>query len=59
MLSIFADRMPTQIGDFISRVVYNDKLKSIHKVTSLNCLAFVDANLGKEESEGKSWKVSK
>lgn len=52
------DRMPVPIGNFISHCVYDRKLKTQHKVTSLLCCRFVDVQRGKELSVGKSWAVS-
>ena len=49
--------MPIQIGEFISEHVYDGKLKSQHSITSPNCLAFVDVDIGVESPEDKSWKV--
>ena len=49
--------MPMQIGEFISEHVYDGKLRSQHSITSPNCLAFVDVDIGVESPEDKSWKV--
>ncbi|KAF9485152.1 P-loop containing nucleoside triphosphate hydrolase protein [Pholiota conissans] len=52
-----SDRMPIPIGNFISKHVYNGKLKSEHMITDPQCCRFVDVSKGKEVSEGRSWKV--
>lgn len=49
--------MLVPLGRFISRHVYNDKLKTVHKIESMSCVAFVDVSKGTEENAGKSWKV--
>ena len=50
--------MPIPLGSFISRYVYDKKLQSVHHITDLSCVAFIDAAKGVEESQGKSWVVS-
>ncbi|KAI6108081.1 P-loop containing nucleoside triphosphate hydrolase protein [Pisolithus sp. B1] len=48
-------RMPSAIGDFISREVYDGKLKTCHtNSVSLPC-RFVDVRRGQEKRSGKSW----
>ncbi|KIO15252.1 hypothetical protein M404DRAFT_72829, partial [Pisolithus tinctorius Marx 270] len=48
-------RMPSVIGDFISRKIYNGKLKTCHKNSvSLPC-RFVDVERGQETRSGRSW----
>jgi hypothetical protein len=54
----YEDRMPTPLGIFISQAVYDNRLKSVHKLESLSCTSFVDVAMGKEEKFGSSWKVS-
>lgn len=51
-------RMPTQLGDFISEEVYENKLKSDHKITDWSAVRFVDVRKGQEEHVGLSWKES-
>ncbi|PSR72688.1 hypothetical protein PHLCEN_2v11383 [Hermanssonia centrifuga] len=48
-------RMPIPLGNFISDEVYNKKLKSVHKISDISCVSFVDVDKGTEESCGKSW----
>jgi len=55
--SSVADRMPTVIGDFISRHVYGSKLKTVHSVHAPTCCRFVDVSNGKEFKKGVSWTV--
>ncbi|KAI6155141.1 AAA domain-containing protein, partial [Pisolithus tinctorius] len=48
-------RMPSAIGDFISRKVYNGKLKTCH-ANSINLpCRFVNVERGQETRSGKSW----
>ena len=56
--SCCADRMPTIIGNFISRHVYNSKLLTTHKIRSQTCCRFVDVRNGEESKKGLSWMVS-
>ncbi|KAF9510873.1 hypothetical protein BS47DRAFT_1249813, partial [Hydnum rufescens UP504] len=42
-------RMPLPVGHFISKHVYDDKLKSVHKINASNCVQFVDVDDGVEE----------
>jgi hypothetical protein len=51
------DRMPMVIGNFISRNVYNSKLRTKHDINTLTCCRFVDASDGKEFKKGVSWMV--
>ena len=51
------DRMPTVIGHFISRQVYNSKLGTKHPISTLTCCRFVDVSNGKEIKKGLSWTV--
>ena len=55
--SSLADRMPTVIGKFISRHVYDSELRTQHAIESLTCCRFVDVSNGKEAKEGVSWVV--
>ena len=50
--------MPQELGRFISTHVYDDKLRSVHEVSDLACVAFVNASKGREEQQGTSWVVS-
>ena len=52
-----ADRMPTPLGQFISRTVYDKFLHSRHWIKSDDCIAFVDVAHGEEASVGTSKKV--
>jgi len=52
-----ADRMPTVIGHFISRHVYDSKLKTEHDIHVRACCRFVDVSNGKETKKGVSWVV--
>ncbi|KAI6108084.1 hypothetical protein F5141DRAFT_1005498 [Pisolithus sp. B1] len=49
------DRVPSAVGDFISRKVYDGKLKTCHanSVSLLCCI--VDVRRGQEKQSGKSW----
>ncbi|KAH9925853.1 P-loop containing nucleoside triphosphate hydrolase protein [Epithele typhae] len=49
-------RMPIQLGRFISKHVYDAKLKSVHGILTRNCVRFVDVRIGREERVGSSWK---
>ncbi len=56
-----SDRMPPQIGQFISAAVYEDKLKSNpkHEIKDdVIACRFIDAK-GKESKSGDSYKVSR
>ena len=44
------DRMPVPIGDFLSSEFYNNKLQSFHRITSPNCVRFIDVVNGGEMS---------
>ncbi|KAL0954938.1 hypothetical protein HGRIS_003871 [Hohenbuehelia grisea] len=57
--AVFLDtqyRMPLIIGAFISRNVYDGKLKSQHPAGYSKCCSFIDVKRGKELRQGKSWK---
>lgn len=54
----FVDRMPMELGSFISKSVYASALKSEHNITSRSCVKLVDVCNGYEEHQGLSWKVS-
>ena len=54
---VVADRMPVPLGDFISKHVYDSRLKSEHPITTHTCVRFVDVRKGVEDSAGSSWKV--
>ncbi|KAM5545183.1 hypothetical protein V8D89_001294 [Ganoderma adspersum] len=52
-------RMPVPLGNFISRTVYDSKLKSEHRIDDIKtskCVLFVDVRKGTEERAGDSWK---
>ena len=49
--------MPTFLGNFISRHVYDGQLLSEHRNKSADCCRFVDVAEGKETRAGMSWKV--
>ncbi|KAI0800447.1 P-loop containing nucleoside triphosphate hydrolase protein [Fomes fomentarius] len=49
-------RMPVPLGDFISKEVYDSKLKSQHLIKTRRCVQFIDVRKGQEESVGSSWK---
>ena len=51
------DRMPTVIGDFISRHVYDSELRTEHKIHAPTCCRFVNVNNGEEVKRGVSWMV--
>ncbi|RDB17534.1 hypothetical protein Hypma_001245 [Hypsizygus marmoreus] len=48
-------RMPVQLGNFISRYVYQGKLKSNHGLNDTSCVAFIDVSKGEETRSGFSW----
>jgi hypothetical protein len=56
-ISASADRMPVLIGEFISRQVYNNKLRTVHHITTTKSCVFVDVANGKEQRKGSSWMV--
>lgn len=58
ILISIADRMPMELGSFISKSVYASALKSEHNITSSSCVKLVDVCNGYEENQGLSWKVS-
>ncbi|KAG6821288.1 hypothetical protein H0H93_000148 [Arthromyces matolae] len=47
-------RMPIPIGNFISKEVYCNRLKSDHKIKTWDSCSFVDVANGKEQKSGKS-----
>ncbi|OJA16087.1 hypothetical protein AZE42_05642 [Rhizopogon vesiculosus] len=49
------NRMPVIIGDFISRNVYDHKLKTVHNITSRTACRFLDVKGGQEKKSGVSW----
>ncbi|CDO72676.1 hypothetical protein BN946_scf184985.g96 [Trametes cinnabarina] len=49
-------RMPTPLGDFISKQVYDSKLRSEHKISDRGAVRLVDVRKGREEQVGSSWK---
>ncbi|KAH7903183.1 AAA domain-containing protein, partial [Hygrophoropsis aurantiaca] len=48
-------RMPVVIGQFISRQVYDGKLRTNHLITSGDACRFVDVQNGEEQGAGNSW----
>ena len=52
-----ADRMPTAIGDFISRQVYDSQLFTVHAIRHATCCRFVHVSNGAEVKSGVSWMV--
>lgn len=57
LVVFIVDRMPIPIGSFISRHVYEGKLKSVHKITSFGSCCLVDVANGVEQKMGNSWRV--
>lgn len=49
--------MPVPIGEFLSREVYEGKLRSHHRITSKGCLRFVDCEKGEEGMANFSYVV--
>ncbi|KAK0433858.1 P-loop containing nucleoside triphosphate hydrolase protein [Armillaria borealis] len=49
-------RMPRPLGNFISREVYNNRLRSENNITDPSCIAFIDTKYGTEEKSGFSWR---
>ncbi|KAK0483001.1 P-loop containing nucleoside triphosphate hydrolase protein [Armillaria luteobubalina] len=49
-------RMPHPLGTFISREVYNNRLRLENNITDPSCIAFIDAEYGTEEKSGFSWR---
>ncbi|KAF5367449.1 hypothetical protein D9758_003653 [Tetrapyrgos nigripes] len=47
-------RMPVPIGEFISKHVYDDVLKSAHPINSPTSCQFIDVHEGREELKGTS-----
>jgi len=57
-VSVFLDtqyRMPTPIGNFISKRVYGNQLKSHHTIHDRSCCKLVDVAHGKEVKAGHSY----
>ncbi|KAI6042876.1 AAA domain-containing protein, partial [Pisolithus marmoratus] len=48
-------RMPSAVGDFISRKVYDGKLKTCHEDSLSVPCRFVNVDRGQETRSGKSW----
>ncbi|KAH9925856.1 P-loop containing nucleoside triphosphate hydrolase protein, partial [Epithele typhae] len=48
-------RMPVLLGEFISKEVYNSKLRSEHSNQDSLCIRFVDVRKGEEGYMGGSW----
>lgn len=51
------DRMPLPIGNFISKQVYQNRLKTEHSIRENSCCRFIDVSYGREVSRGRSWIV--
>jgi hypothetical protein len=51
-----ADRMPVPLGMFISKHVYDGRLKTQHLVKTRDAVQFIDVP-GTEEQPGQSWVV--
>ncbi|KAG6831111.1 hypothetical protein H0H87_006136 [Tephrocybe sp. NHM501043] len=49
------DRMPAPLGNFISKYVYDGRLKSEHSIQIATCVTFVDVPSGAEIKSGFSW----
>jgi hypothetical protein len=49
--------MPNPIGAFISKHIYDGRLKSVHDIRELSSCRFVDIANGEEKSTGHSWIV--
>ncbi|PBK86038.1 P-loop containing nucleoside triphosphate hydrolase protein [Armillaria gallica] len=49
-------RMPHPLSKFISREIYNNRLRSENNITDPSCIAFIDAKYGTEEKSGFSWR---
>ncbi|KAG5653154.1 hypothetical protein H0H81_002065 [Sphagnurus paluster] len=48
-------RMPICLGNFISKNIYDGRLKSQHNIRDASCVSFVDAPNGGETQSGFSW----
>ncbi|OAX31246.1 hypothetical protein K503DRAFT_870707 [Rhizopogon vinicolor AM-OR11-026] len=48
-------RMPVVVGDFISRHVYGNQLKTVHNNNSNTACRFLDVKKGQEKKSGHSW----
>jgi regulator of nonsense transcripts 1 len=48
--------MPTQLGAFIGKHVYDNKLKTVHP-DKTPCCHFIDVKKSKEVPKGSSWIV--
>lgn len=51
------DRMPIELGKFLSKEVYNGRLQSKHEITDASCIRFIDVSRGFEETSGSSFEV--
>ena len=49
--------MPTYIGSFLSRHVYDDHLVTEHTVEDKECCRFIDVEHGREEKSGNTCRV--
>ncbi|KAK0189343.1 AAA domain-containing protein [Armillaria mellea] len=49
-------RMPYTLGNFVSREVYNNQLRSENTSMDTSCIAFIDAKYGTEDKSGFSWR---
>jgi hypothetical protein len=53
-----ADRLPIRLGEFISKNIYEGKLRSSHSIMDYSCISFIDVGKGKENKKGNSYLVS-
>lgn len=58
-LTLMIDRMPALIGDFISRMVYDNRLRSYHSNHSHSACQFIDVVGSQELRSGESYWVSR
>lgn len=56
-LQALTDRMPIEIGTFVSMAMYNRQLRSQHDVSGFDCVKFVDVAVGDEKEASTSWVV--
>jgi hypothetical protein len=53
-----ADRLPIPLGEFISKNVYDGKLRSKHSIADYSCVTFINVSKGRETKKGSSYLVS-
>jgi superfamily I DNA and/or RNA helicase len=51
------DRMPVLLGNFISKQIYDGRLKTVHSITSASFCRLIDVANGREEKRGCSYVV--